>query len=230
MRYPGNKSKLAQHIMPFIEEALKVFPNGKYIEPFVGGANMIDKVKHHTRIGYDANKCLIALYKMAKFFPEKLKAVKCLPREAHKLLKNNRDAYLDWYVAMMGLFPTYSSLWFGSYNEDYKKGRFDSGLKSLLKQDLSGIQLINCDYKNIPIGKGNVFYCDPPYKIFDYYKMPFNHEEFYDWVRRVSQDNIVLVSEYEMPDDFTCVWQKVVKPGINAKAALKIEKLFIYKP
>lgn len=32
-----------------------------YIEPFVGGANMIDKIKHANRIGTDIHKYLIAV-------------------------------------------------------------------------------------------------------------------------------------------------------------------------
>ena len=229
MRYVGTKREIGKGILPYIEKALAALPNAKYIEPFVGGCNMIDQVKHHTRIGCDANKHLIELLKVSRSNPEKLLEVECLSRQAYKYIKSNKEPYYDWYVGLMGFMPTFNNQWFHSFHEDLKPGRFSASIRTLIKQDLNGIKLINCDYKKIPVGKGNVFYCDPPYIIEDYYKMDFIHEEFYDWVRVTSEHNIVLVSEYWMPEDFTSIWQKVVKPGINATARNKVEKLFIYK-
>jgi len=229
MRYVGSKRNLAKHILFFIQHALTVFPDGKYIEPFVGGCNMIDQVKHHTRIGCDANKYLIELLKVSRSNPEKLEEVTCLSRPVYKYLRDNKDSYYEWYVGLMGFMPTFNNQWFHSFSEDLNPGKFSSSIKSLINQDLSGIKLINCDYRNIPIGKGNVIYCDPPYIIEDFYKMPFDHQEFYEWVRSASKDNIVLVSEYEMPEDFTSIWQRTVKPGINPIARNKVEKLFVYK-
>ena len=228
MRYVGSKRVLAKEIVPFINKALEIFPDGKYIEPFVGGCNMITQVDHHTTIGYDANKYLIALLKEAKTNPENLTQAQCISRNAYKYVKNNKDLFHSWYVGAMGFLPTYSNKWMGTYFDDTNPGYFSGSTRSLLKQDLTRIELINADYKNIPIGKGNVIYCDPPYKIYDYYGMPFNHDEFYAWVRNISKDNIVIVSEYEMPSDFSCIWQKEVKPQINHKARKRFEKLFVY--
>ena len=44
----------------------------------------------------------------------------------------------------------------------------------------------------------------------------FPYEEFYDWCREMSKDNIVLISEYNMPDDFKCIWQKQVKVSVDS--------------
>ena len=228
MRYIGSKRRLGKHIMPFINRALGVFPHGKYIEPFVGGCNMITQVNHHTKIGYDANKYLIALLKEARNNPENVRQAQCISRNAFKYVKNNKDIFQYWYVGAMGFLATYSNKWMGSYFDDLDPGYFSGSNKSLLKQDLTQIELINADYRYLYVGKGNVIYCDPPYKIYDYYGMPFNHDEFYEWVRNASRDNIVFVSEYEMPADFACIWQKEVKPQINRKAGKRFEKLFIY--
>ena len=230
MRYVGSKRRLAKEILPFINKALRVYPMGKYIEPFAGGFNVIDKVRHHTRIGCDANKCLIELLHTAKNNPDKIRDTASVSRANYKYIRDSQDLFQEWYVGLMGLMPTYSNKWMHSFYDDLNPGAFSGSVKCLLKQNLSGIKLKNCDYQQIPVGKGNVFYCDPPYKIWDYYDMPFNHDEFYEWVRLTSRDNIVLVSEYEMPSDFTCIWQKVVRPGINSKARFQVEKLFIYKP
>ena len=53
MRYSGSKAKIAKYIIPFIMKELK--PGFKYVEPFVGGCNVIDKVYWPIKIGYDNN-------------------------------------------------------------------------------------------------------------------------------------------------------------------------------
>ena len=60
MKYMGSKNRIAKHILPIILKDRK--ENQYYVEPFVGGANMIDKVGG-LRIGSDVNKYLIALWK-----------------------------------------------------------------------------------------------------------------------------------------------------------------------
>ena len=67
MKYMGSKNRIAKHILPImLVEAEK---NGitKWVEPFVGGANMIDKVPDtFAREGYDINRYLIALLNYSK--------------------------------------------------------------------------------------------------------------------------------------------------------------------
>ena len=65
--------------------------------------------------------------------------------------------------------------------------------------------------------KGYVIYCDPPYRgTTKYATKEFPYDEFYDWCREMSKDNIVLISEYNMPDDFECVWQKETKVNFDS--------------
>ena len=51
----------------------------------------------------------------------------------------------------------------------------------------------------------------------------------------MSKDNIVLVSEYNMPDDFKCIWSKETVANFDSNRKSnddknkRIEKLFIYK-
>ncbi len=229
MRYTGSKDRFKEDLLPFIQESLKVFPDGSYIEPFVGGANMIMHVNHHTRIGYDYNKYLIALLAESKINPDNLRESKCFTKDAFKYVKANKDEFYEWYVGAVGFLPTYCNIWMNSFVGHLRPKQFESAKNGLLKQNLSGIHLLQADYRSIPVGKGNVYYCDPPYQHYNYYGMPFNHEEFAEWVRFASQDNIVLVSEYKMPSDFKCVWKKLMKPGINAKAKPRFERLFVYK-
>ena len=61
MVYMGSKNRLAKDLLPIITAELK--PNQWYVEPFVGGCNMIDKVNHPLKLGSDSNEYLIALLK-----------------------------------------------------------------------------------------------------------------------------------------------------------------------
>ena len=59
MKYMGSKNRIAKYLLPII---LKDRKEGQwYVEPFVGGANMIDKVDGN-RIGADNNEYLIAMW------------------------------------------------------------------------------------------------------------------------------------------------------------------------
>ena len=85
--------------------------------------------------------------------------------------------------------------------------------------DYKGIHCVNC-----------VVYCDPPYKGTKYYGEEFEHEEFYDWCRGVADKNIVLISEYQMPEDFICIWSKVHKTSLDTdKHYDRVEKLFVHE-
>lgn len=60
MKYMGSKRQIAKDIIPILLKDRKV--GQWYVEPFVGGANIIDKVTGN-RLGNDINPYLIALFK-----------------------------------------------------------------------------------------------------------------------------------------------------------------------
>ena len=61
MKYMGSKNRIAKHLLPIMLAECEKHGITKWVEPFVGGANMIDKVPDHfERIGYDLNPHTIA--------------------------------------------------------------------------------------------------------------------------------------------------------------------------
>lgn len=62
MVYVGGKKKLAKFICPILQKELDNGNYESYIEPFVGGCNIIENINFDTKIGYDINKELIAFY------------------------------------------------------------------------------------------------------------------------------------------------------------------------
>jgi len=44
MKYMGSKNRIAKHLLPIMLAECEKHGITKWVEPFVGGANMIDKV------------------------------------------------------------------------------------------------------------------------------------------------------------------------------------------
>lgn len=57
MKYMGSKNRIAKHILPVMLKEMEDKGYDTWVEPFVGGGNMIDKVpNHYRRIGSDLNE------------------------------------------------------------------------------------------------------------------------------------------------------------------------------
>ena len=235
MRYIGSKNRVSKYLVPVIQSYIN--DNCKaYIEPFVGGANVIDKVKCNNKIGYDINYYLISLLNHVKVTSDDIPEE--ITREHYYDVKDNKNNYEDWYVGLIGFCGSFGSKFFGSYatngnNPKYKNTPYHESKNNIIKQsiNLKDINFECKDYKELHNLSGCVIYCDPPYKGTYNYKLDFNHDDFYEWVRKMSVNNIVLVSEYKMPDDFICIWEKQYKSSLSKdnKNLLKTERLFMYK-
>ena len=96
-------------------------------------------------------------------------------------------------------------------------------------QSLQRLQSLQSDYRNVEIQPNSVLYCDIPYKgTAGYNGSEFDHAAFYKWARE--QKELVIVSEYTMPEDFVCVWRKdIVRKFSGVAANVCPEGLFIPK-
>lgn len=61
MKYLGSKNKLAKDIIPIVQSYI-TDGTKYYIEPFVGGANVIDKIEFDRKVGSDVQPYLKSLY------------------------------------------------------------------------------------------------------------------------------------------------------------------------
>lgn len=97
-------------------------------------------------------------------------------------------------------------------------------------QSLQSLQLSNRSYENVKIYKDSVVFLDPPYFGTNPYgddkSNNFDYEGFYEWA--LQQKELVIISEYNMPDDFICIDAIEKSVLLNSGASKKaIEKLFI---
>lgn len=236
MKYMGSKARHAKHILPIILKDRK--PDQWYVEPFVGGANVIDKVDG-KRIGADVNPYVIAML-------DALSKGWNPPQEIDKETYDNHrkmyyksdmsDAHLTGYIGVNG-----------SYNGRFYDGGY-AGVtptkggsvrnypleahKNVIQQAplLDGIKFACCSYLDIEIPENSIIYCDPPYQNSKEYRagsvLP---DEFWQWCRdKASEGHAVFVSEYNAPDDFICVWEKQVNSSLtkNTGAKKATERLF----
>ena len=238
MKYVGSKNRISKELAPIIQSYITEDTKG-YLEPFVGGANMIDKIKHYNRIGCDIHKELIALLNKAKNDVDSIPDE--ISEEEYKLVKNNKSNYEDWYVGLVGFCATYGAKYFGGYARNSKNDnsgkRSKQAIENLKKQAplLKDIEFKCCNFLDLPKDKikGYVIYCDIPYKNTTKYSVnSFPYEEFYKWAIEMSKNNTVLVSEYNMPEMFKCVWEKETKANFDSKRSSsdkskkRVEKLF----
>ena len=112
-----------------------------------------------------------------------------------------------------------------NYNDIYGLQELCESLERL--ESLQRLSVSNKSYDEVEILPNSVIYCDIPYYNTDEYAAGgFDHQKFYKWA--LQQKELVIISEYYMPDDFMCIdaIEKSVTlcSGGDVKA---VEKLFI---
>ena len=237
MKYMGSKNRLSKELVPIIQKYIYDSCYNKYLEPFVGGANMIDKIKCEHKFGSDNHKYLIAFLKALSNGYEPPYDIS---EEEYKYVKTHQSEYTDEFLGYIGFQLSYGAKWFDTFRRDKqgKRNYAHEAYRNVMKQapNLKGIKFNCCDFRTIKNISGFVIYCDPPYRdVAKYSTGEFPYDEFYDWCREMSKNNIVLVSEYNMPDDFECIWDKEYKCLLysskqsNDDKNNRVEKLFICK-
>lgn len=230
MQYMGSKARHAKELLPIILKDRK--PGQWYVEPFVGGANMIDKIDG-LRIANDSHPHLISL----------LSAVASgwvpptnLSEDEYKSLKVNKA--IDPITGFAGFLCSFGSKWFGGYARNKAGTNYArTGHNALIKQapNLSGIEFRCGSYLDLQVPPNSIIYCDPPYAGTTKYATGlFDHEVFWNWCRdKVLEGHTVFVSEYNAPSDWACVWEKKVTANFDSNrdsASNRVERLFTLKP
>lgn len=245
MKYVGSKAKIKKDIISILQKIIDENNITNYIEPFVGGANIIDDIKCDNKIGYDNEEILIELLNECKANSDFLNELPELPTKEHyyEVRDNIENKYSKAYQGAILFFASYNAKINGGYGAfaNTKDGKirnyFQEAKRNLEKQlnSLKDIKFVWSDYKNIELPKNkSLIYCDIPYessmgKMYNT-EDTFNHKEFWQWVRDNSKNHIIVVSEYNAPDDFKCIWEKEHITNMNNRdnQQKKVEKMFIY--
>lgn len=236
----GSKAKHAKEIIQTIENELGGFLfnwesyNKDYVEPFVGGANMIDKIPKifKTIRGNNINVPLIKMFQAVQngWIPPDT-----ISENQYKELMNKRNNYNDDEAALVGFVGigcSFSGKWFGGY----ARSKFHYGIErnyclesknNLLKQDIKHIFFTYGNYYDLTFNNESLIYCDPPYFETTKYQSSFDHNRFWKWCNeRIADGHKVFVSEFVAPKDWKCIWQKKANDYFMKKNTKSIEKLF----
>ncbi len=219
MQYFGGKNRIRHQIANLINS----YSPEIYIEPFLGGCNILPLINAPKRIGTDICKPLISMYlELQKGWdpPD------TIDRECYELAKLCKDKD-DPLIAFIGFGCSFGGKWFGGMGSSRN---YAYSAKRSLKRKFSKINKEDvfycCDYKEWGGVQNTFIYCDPPYPgttKFGYCG-DFDIGVFWEWVRQQSKQNTVLVSGYTCPIDFSTVLEIQAKTDVTHE--YRIEKIF----
>lgn len=183
MKYMGSKNRIAKHLLPIMLAEAEKHGITKWIEPFVGGANMIDKVPDSFgRIGYDLNDhaihALIDIRDNVDGLPDAVSELE------YKSFYGKTADHVSSLVRFGASFG-------GKFENGYARGKAADGSarnywsetkRNALKQSpkIKGVGFICDSYENLSF-TNSLIYCDPPYQGTTGYKTgSFDHDKFFE--------------------------------------------------
>lgn len=199
---------------------------------------MIQFATCKNKIASDINPYSIAfLQKIQKEGCEWLpKNNKEFTEEDYNYMKTHKDEFDNATLGHVGFNLSYGGKWFNSPRRDRtnKRDYIAEGYREANKQaeKIKDVKFVCCSYNELDIPEKSVIYCDIPYFSTGKYeavKEEFDYDKFYKWCKYMTnKGHKVYVSEYNMPSDFKCVWEKEHKVQIKVDSnSLEVtERLF----
>ena len=231
MAYIGGKARGSDHITSLLNHRL--FNGMDYLEPFVGYAHILRRVERKNSYrASDCNELLVTLLKgvqNGERFPNISK------REYDSLRYETNDHSFRRAVAAFA-YSYKGGEWRGYFNKRRDRSYADEHKRYhelLFRNSVFQNTRLSCtDYRRL-IPREKLIYCDPPYKGTTGYNdgAVFNHDEFWDYMRRWSQNNIVFVSEYHAPRDFKCIAKREKNNNLASNGApeIRVECVFVHE-
>ena len=236
MSYVGGKARGASHILAVLNHPR--YDGYDYLEPFVGYAHVLHRVRNkRSYAASDANPLVASLLRGV----QRGEALPPITRARYAQLKAAVfDASFERAVAAYQW--SFNGKEFGGYVHHYTRpnGAVDDIPASRARHyatlraspAFQASTLTHADYRAHRPSQCLV-YCDPPYQHTTGYRgtAPFDHARFWETMRDWSRDNVVLVSEYTAPPDWSCLAHKP-KPSCLAgghKQTPRIERLFVHE-
>jgi site-specific DNA-adenine methylase len=217
--YPGGKKKLGKELSRIIYDiSMTISKNDNfdlkgYCEPFCGMLGVYQYVPDLFNFynfkfeAGDRNPYIIKLWKGLQngFNPP----TACSKEEYYKLKKNHDSS-------LRGIFLGFACSIRGVFRSTFIKRNIEVQAQHCKKigKKIKNVNFRTGNYDIYTKLKGYVIYCDPPYKntgtpysIGDVYDTKFDYNKFIDWCYKMSENNIIFISEYTKPcKDAILVW------------------------
>lgn len=237
MKYMGSKSRVKKYLIPIMQNIIDKNNIKIFVDLFCGGCSIVDSISADVRYANDISTPLISLF---QYMQNGGKLLDTVSKEFYDDVRNNdkTDKYPEWVKGNVGFLASYNGRYFdggyaktglekGRVRDYYQESKRNIETQILLLKD---VIFTNYDYRELH-GNDMLIYMDPPYEDTKQYNTSknFNHSEFWSFARKMSETNIVLISELQAPEDFICIWEQEVSRSIKAQDKSKaVEKLFIY--
>jgi DNA adenine methylase len=238
MKYLGGKHGIGKFI---VDVMTAICPpahalNG-YLEPFCGSLGVFKNITdkgYKKYIASDKQPDLIEMWK--KVQNGTLRVPNSISEEDYKKLKHAKSPNALKAVAGFGIsfggkyFAGYAQNWLDSSGRDYLREFKNSIEKVKPVINKSNVHFYNRDYDTFK-PENMLIYCDPPYKETEGYSTgAFNHELFWDTMRKWSKNNCVFISEESAPKDFKVIWRrKKFRSLSRTNKFYREEKLFVHE-
>lgn len=193
--YHGGKSRQA----PFIVRALRVAAQGRthYLEPFVGGANIL--VRTPTSWRRTAADTSLDLILMWQALQDGWTPPAHITKDQYEEQRHAPPSPLRGFT---GYACSWGAKWWGGYGTHRKIDLAETNRRWLLdhRSSLRGVDFQHADYTSHPVDAGTIVYCDPPYADTTGYRTDFDTDKFwYTCEKWIHTGAAVLVSEYAAP-------------------------------
>lgn len=204
--YLGSKARYADDILKIV--LAKRRPQQTYVEPFMGGGNVLCRVPHKQgpRIGADINEYMVAFLKALS---EGWQPPEQVSEAEYNRIKKAPDKYPKELVGFVATGATHGSMWMGGYAKHVDKDlpdRVTSSRKAALEdgRGLAGATFVHSTFDKLEIPPASLIYCDPPYNNTAGYasgeEKLWRATKFWQWADKLVDDgHTVFVSEYAGP-------------------------------
>lgn len=223
IRYVGGKNRLSKHIAPIIQSYINT--NTAYVEPFVGGGNVLAAINANTKIANDIDKAVV--YLLANLYNGWIPPKTVSEKEYHvyKLLPETNPLH-GWAAFAC----SFSGKKWGGYARTVGRDHSNEQYRAIIKHKhkFTNTTFSRKHYTKLYIPDNTVVYCDPPYAHTLQYQSKFNSKEFWKWATKLSKRCTVIISEYTAPAHFKSIYAKEVSNNVGFSQHRNIEQLFIF--
>ena len=244
--YHGGKQRLGKKLAEIIvDTSLDIAEDENweikgYCEPFCGMLGVYRHIPGFFEdeecydlkyLAGDANGSVIKMWQAAKkgWKPPKV----CSEKKFNKLKKSKGDSAEKGYI---GHQYSFGGQWFNCYAPKYGKTKNSSKASENVTQiskDLKDVKFKKGSYIDLYSNlEGFVIYCDPPYdNSYSKYKVEFDSKTFWKWCKKMSEHNIIFVSNYKAPRGTELVYKTNYKLTGSKKHMTsnnkRVEKLYV---
>jgi DNA adenine methylase len=241
--YQGGKARLGRRIHDVIivvEDDLldEDEDNLRYLEPFVGMGGVLKhfgKDDDRDMQASDASPDIVMMWQSIQdgWVPPLECSEKC-----YNTLKHAKPSAERGFI---GSVASWGGNWFRKYRLNYQpknRNYLMEGHRSIMnmKPFMYNVEFISARSYDAFKPDNMLIYCDPPYKgnklgNSDSLFRTFDHDKFWDLMRKWSKNNIVIVSESTAPKDFKKIWSAMssISTSTGRRGKKYKDNLYLYK-